>query len=59
MNTPTTERCHPDCAGWLLDDASAVVRCDECRRFADDEAAADYVQNTVRPRDAAATGGAS
>lgn len=40
--TPETA-CSPGCIGWFVDDRNAIVRCDECRRFDDDDEAARHV----------------
>jgi len=34
--------CSPGCVGWLIGE-HGIERCDECRRFVDDEKAQDYV----------------
>lgn len=52
----TWEPCAPGCPGWFVTDCDVplplgwvhVQRCDECGRFADDDAAARYVSRFVR-----------
>ena len=49
--------CSLGCAGWFIQPAGerhagCVMRCDECARFEDDEAAEAYVNTVVRARNA-------
>ena len=57
-----TGPCSPGCAGWFIQPAGeryagTIMRCDECARFEDDEAAEVYVNTVVRARNAAAREG--
>jgi len=40
--------CCPAGRGWFTnDEVGTIERCDECRRFINDDAAADYVRATL------------
>lgn len=51
---PIDKRCDPGCAGWFVNGESGMIeRCDECKRFVDDDAAIAHV-DTLCKIDAAA-----
>jgi hypothetical protein len=40
--------CSPGCPGWDVFNGSEIQRCDECRRFADDDEAIAHVAGLAR-----------
>lgn len=47
MPTPNFSFCCPHGQGWFTNaETGTIERCDECRRFPDDDAAAEYVRQT-------------
>lgn len=39
---PVDQRCHEGCPGWVEDGGGHIERCDDCKRFPNDEAAAEF-----------------